>query len=59
MFNRIDGPIDEHTWALFQYTPLAPDGLFASTDFWKINTIEANVLLMHLDCCCSTRKDID
>lgn len=35
MFSRMDGPIDEHMCALFQYTPLAPDGLFASTDFYK------------------------
>lgn len=33
MFRRRDGPIDEHIWALFQYTPLAPEGLFVSTDF--------------------------
>lgn len=25
--------MDEHTCALFQYTPFAPDGLFASIDF--------------------------
>jgi hypothetical protein len=29
----MEGPIDEHICALFQYTPFAPDGLFASADF--------------------------
>lgn len=33
MFNLMDGPIDEHMCALFQYTPFAPFGLFVSTDF--------------------------
>jgi hypothetical protein len=33
VFNRMEGPIDEHICALFQYTPFAPDGLFASADF--------------------------
>lgn len=33
MFSRTEGPIDEHIWALFQYTPFALDGLFVSTDF--------------------------
>lgn len=32
MFNRTEGPIDEQICALFQYTPLAPEGLFVSTD---------------------------
>jgi len=32
----MEGPIDEHICALFQYTPFAPDGLFASTDFCKL-----------------------
>lgn len=27
--------MDEHTCALFQYTPFAPDGLFVSIDFCK------------------------
>jgi len=39
MFNLIEGPMDEHMWALFQYTPLAPEGLFASTDFCEIRTL--------------------
>lgn len=38
MFNRMEGPIDEQMCALFQYTPLAPFGLFASIDFCQINT---------------------
>lgn len=39
----MEGPIDEQTWALFQYTPLAPFGLFVSIDFWDIkpNTLSS------------------
>lgn len=36
MFNLIEGPIDEQTCALFQYTPLAPFGLLVSIDFYQI-----------------------
>jgi hypothetical protein len=32
MFNLIEGPIDEHKYAVFQYIPFAPDGLFLSTE---------------------------
>lgn len=35
MFNRIEGPIDEQMCALLQYTPFAPEGLFASIDLCK------------------------
>jgi len=32
-------------WALFQYTPLAPEGLFASTDFCEIRTLVTSLSL--------------
>jgi hypothetical protein len=35
MFNLIEGPIDEHKYAVFQYIPFAPDGLFLSTERCK------------------------
>jgi hypothetical protein len=35
MFSLIEGPIDEHTYAVFQYIPFAPDGLFLSIERWK------------------------
>lgn len=41
MFNLIEGPIADMC-ALLQYTPLTPDGLFASTDFCKNMAINQN-----------------
>lgn len=44
MFNRIEGPMDEHTCALFQYNTFAPNGLFDSTDCCELNGVETELI---------------
>lgn len=52
MFNLIEGPIDVHICALFQYTPFAPFGLFVSIDFCQIKS-KSNIYL-EFDSCVET-----